>query len=322
MAGKNAYLRYRIIDECLNNSVRRYNRVELLDRINSALGIPVTISTMDKDIKAMKDEFGAPIVWSNANGGYYFYNEEFTMAGIALSDEERDVLNLSLGALNVFKNTKYGKSFKTLVERLYVQEKNRSESFIEWERPVEFLGIEWFDRLVKAIAENTPIRVTYRPYDKPEKNFDISPYFIKEYQNRFYLVGKNHHNDHIMTLGFDRIKEVVELKEKFKFTKGFDRKEYFKHSMGIIRKADERPIKLKLKVSSEDAHYILSNPWHSSQKEVEKTDDYLIFSLEVYDTPELDLKIRSYGAEIEVLEPESYRKKMKETAERMLGIYK
>lgn len=323
MAGKNAYLRYRIIDECLNRN-KLYDYNDLMDSIFNKLGVHVSKSTLDKDLKTMRDEFDAPIIWDNKVKKYR-YERKFSMTGLTLSDKEKDVLNMSLAALNIFKDTDYGQSFKSLFERLSVRAKDLPEEkqIIEWESPHEFLGSKWFDILVKSIVENQTLIISYEPYDKTEKDFVVSPYMIKEYRNRFYLVGKIHDkNDEIRIMGLDRIRNVVTSKEKYKISRDFDTKEFFRHSIGIIRKPKEAPLKFKLKVNSEDAHYIISDPWHQSQKIVEQTNDYLIFSLEVYDTPELDLKIRSYGAEIEVLEPDSYRKKMKETAERMLEIYK
>lgn len=323
MAGKNAYLRYRIIDECLNSN-KNYDANSLLERISERLDLKVSKSTLDKDIRAMKEELSAPIKWNK--DGFYQYEYEFSLTGITLADEEEDALKTSLAILDILKETKFLKAYQSLFERLLVRSQNQPDEnhFIEWEKPAEFLGKEWFDLILKAIRERQTLQITHKVYDKEPKQHTISPYMIKEYRNRFYLIAlkqKEGKENAIYSFGFDRILDVKTSKEKFKSTPGFNSKEFFKHSIGITRKLNEEPLKMKLKVNAFDANYVLSDPWHSSQKVVEQTDEHLIFTIEVYDSNELDLKIRSYGAEIEVLEPESYRRKMKETAEKMLRIY-
>jgi predicted DNA-binding transcriptional regulator YafY len=324
MAGKNAYLRYRIIDECLNSN-KRYDSSGLLERISERLDLKVSKSTLDKDLKAMKEEHGAPILWNKA--GYYEYGREFSLTGITLANEETDALKMSLSVLDVLKETQYLKSYQSLFERLLVRSRNQPDEtpFIEWEKPEDFLGKQWFDVIVRAINDRQTLVLTHQVYDKEPKQHTVSPYMIKEYRNRFYLIALKHKEEKenaIYSFGFDRIQNVKTVKQKFLSTPGFNSKDFFKFSMGITRKLDEKPLKLKLKVNAFDAHYVLSDPWHATQKIVEQTDEYLIFSLEVYDSQELDLKIRSYGAEIEVLEPKSYRRKMKETAEKIVTLYR
>ena len=207
---------------------------------------------------------------------------------------------------------------------MLIRSKNQFDEnhYIEWERPEEFLGKEWFDLILQSIIERNSLEITYQAYANEPKQHLVSPYMIKEYRNRFYLIArKNEDPSEIRSFGFDRIQLVKESNEKYLSTQDFDSKDFFKYSMGITRKMNEAPLKLTLKVNAFDANYVLSDPWHTTQKIVEQTDEYLIFSIEVYESNELDLKIRSYGAEIEVLTPESYRQKMKATAKRVLGIY-
>src|SRR5690606_15818988 len=270
--------------------------------IAERLDLKVSKSTLDKDLKTMRDEHGAPILWNNK--GYYEYERPFSMTGITLADEEANAFKMSLSVLDILKETEYVKSYQSLFERLLVRSKNQPDEnpFIEWEKPAEFLGKEWFDLIVEAIRNKQTLVITHQVYDKEPKKHIVSPYMIKEYRNRFYLIALTHKKgkkNAIYSFGFDRIQNVENSKEKFLITPDFNSQDFFKHSMGITRKLNEKPLKLKLKVNSFDANYVLSDPWHTSQKIVERTDEYLIFSLEVNESQELDLKIRSYGAEIE-----------------------
>ena len=58
---KNAYLRLRLIDQCLRNKNKYFNRTALANKVSEKLGYTISINTIDKDLKALQDEFKAPI---------------------------------------------------------------------------------------------------------------------------------------------------------------------------------------------------------------------------------------------------------------------
>jgi predicted DNA-binding transcriptional regulator YafY len=120
----------------------------------------------------------------------------------------------------------------------------------------------------------------------------------------------------------DRIKGIKKSKEAFITTKGFNSKTYFNHSFGITRKLNEEPLELVLKFNKFNAHYILSKPLHHSQKVIEQTDDYVIVSIKVYESHELNMAILSHGSGVEVIEPKSYIDYIKGEAAQMLKTYK
>ena len=72
---KNAYRRYKVIDACLRNKMRRYpNMKELLAALEEKLGVNTTAETVQKDIAVMKmlppDGFDAPIKFNRTHLGY------------------------------------------------------------------------------------------------------------------------------------------------------------------------------------------------------------------------------------------------------------
>ena len=71
---KNAAFRYRIIDACLRNSMRKYPTIEVLKEIiMEAMNIEsLSDSQINKDIRAMKDIYNAPIENHKSYGGYYY----------------------------------------------------------------------------------------------------------------------------------------------------------------------------------------------------------------------------------------------------------
>lgn len=71
---KNAAFRYRIIDSCLRSTRNRFPSIEdLQQNVTDALNLSSYISTssLNKDMKAMRDFFKAPIKYHKLEKGYY-----------------------------------------------------------------------------------------------------------------------------------------------------------------------------------------------------------------------------------------------------------
>lgn len=322
---KNAYLRYRIIDQCLRNDFKYFNRDTLADRVSEKLGISVSKYTIDKDLKALHDEFDAPIKFDKLKNRYY-YSEPFSLENVELDEDEKNVLNASIAVLDILKDTKYAESFKSIIQRLSAESKDSEEySIIEFEHSENMPGIDLFDRLYEAILNKETLLITHEAYGKNIKEHIISPYLIKEYRNRFYLIARKHNHDSlelIYSFGLDRIKSIKKSNELFRQTKEFNPKTYFKNSLGITRKLFEEPIELELKFSTVNIPYVLSKPLHSSQKIIKHTKDYLIVSIKVYESHELNMAILSYGSGVEVLSPKKYVNYIKGVISEMTKIYR
>ena len=77
---KSAVLRYRIIDECLTNTMRKYPSKDfIIEQIEEKTGKEISSSMFDKDIKGMKEMYGAPIAFDRLNKGYYYSQDGFSI---------------------------------------------------------------------------------------------------------------------------------------------------------------------------------------------------------------------------------------------------
>jgi predicted DNA-binding transcriptional regulator YafY len=322
---KNAYLRLRLIDQCLRNKNKYFNRTALAKKVSEKLGYTISINTIDKDLKALHYEFKAPVKFDKFYNRYY-YSEPFTLDNIELDDDEKNALNISISILNILKNTRYAESFKSVIDRLNAETKEYEiDNIIEFEQPENTPGIEMFDNLYEAIINKETLKIKYCAYGKEIKEHVVSPYLIKEYRNIFYLVARKHDhlNDEelIYCYGMDRIKRIRKSDELYKQTKEFNAKNYFKHSFGITRKLDEEPIDLVLKFNAINIPYILSKPLHSSQKIINQTKNSLTISIKVYESHELNMAILGYGAGVQVISPKSYISYIKGVANGIIKLY-
>jgi hypothetical protein len=90
----------------------------------------------------------------------------------------------------------------------------------------------------------------------------------------------------------------------------------------VIAGTKRKPETVKIKVSAGQANYIRSLKLHSSQDEVERNDEYSIFTY--FLRPEFDfiIELLSNGEDVEVLEPFWLRKDIGGIIKRMWNKYK
>ena len=77
---KSAFLRYRIIDACLTNPMRKFPKMEfIIQKIEDQSGHRISSSMFNKDIQAMKNELNAPIKYDRSNDGYCYTQDGFSL---------------------------------------------------------------------------------------------------------------------------------------------------------------------------------------------------------------------------------------------------
>ncbi len=311
---KNAYLRYQIIDECLTKRSMKYpSSGKLIDEIERILGKQIAKETLQKDIRAMKKsaelEFYAPIKYSRAHGGYYYDDPNYTIKKFPVDYEEKESAEFALTLLNQSGSLPYLNRFKNFVERALTfskvegQLQDNLSKYIQFEEPVVVEGLQWIEPLVDAIQLKHVVQITYHSIrSKFSKERVLHPYFLKEYDDRWYVYGFDEKSEEERIFGLDRIQQMRPSKEKdFRYFSG-DREEIFKHTIGVSRFVGD-PKEIKLRFYYPQSEYILSKPIHESQKVIDEDEESITVKLYLRINYELRALIRSYGEQVEVITP-------------------
>jgi predicted DNA-binding transcriptional regulator YafY len=177
------------------------------------------------------------------------------------------------------------------------------------ERPLK--GKELIPEIIDALRENRKVKFTYQKFvDNSFTERVLDPYGIKEYNNRWYLVGLDS-DKKIKVFGLDRIGSFRITSERFTFPKEFNLTEYFRYCYGVTRPdTSKAPEIIVLEFSEFTGKYIKTCPLHPSQKVLEETEKLLRISLELYITNELIGVLRSYGSDVRIVGPVSLRRKI------------
>jgi predicted DNA-binding transcriptional regulator YafY len=209
-----------------------------------------------------------------------------------------------------------------LEDKLY-SEQHHQFPVIDFEKNDLLTGLEWLDILHKAIVNKTPLLLQYQSFKaRTAGDFVFYPYLLKEYRNRWFLLGMKHKTNELLTLALDRIVDVTPQPEKpFKELPGFHPQEYFKSIVGVTRNAGHRPVRVVFDASHSQAPYIKTKPIHHSQQVLEEGRGFTRFSLELILNYELERELMGFGEGVKVISPASLVTRIKKRIEMMRRQY-
>ena len=128
---------------------------------------------------------------------------------------------------------------------------------------------------------------------------------MKQFNDRWYLIAQAVGYDTFGHYALDRIEEFEEISLPYKES-DVDFEEYFDDVIGVTV-PDVESEDIVIKVTGKRYNYIRTKPLHLSQRIIEEAEDYAIISINVKVNKELESLILSYGDDIEVLAPDSFR---------------
>jgi len=177
------------------------------------------------------------------------------------------------------------------------------EELIQVESPSGNSGGQWIEQIYQAIINKEVLLVRYHPFNREAKEHLLSPYLLKEYRNRWYVIGHSNRADAVLVFAMDRIQEVITAKSVWVKAGNFSPQEYFRYSFGITQVSAAKPQRVVLSFSPLQAQYILSQPLHHSQQLIRQNDKEVRIELRVYLTQELLMMILGYGTGVKVIAP-------------------
>jgi predicted DNA-binding transcriptional regulator YafY len=312
-------IRYNRLDRCFQNFGKEYTIDDLLAKVNEAIieydskSDGVQIRTLRKDISFMKSESGynAPIeAMKSSNGSYYYRytDKSFSINKSPLNETEAEQLKNAISILNRFEGSPEFEWVNQLGPLLNDKFglKNQDKKVMSLESNIDYKGYYYITPLFNAIINKTVIKVNYEPFGKVPYDVMFHPYFLKQFNNRWFVFGYNEFNQNAKwNLALDRINgEIIKLNEKY-INDVTDWEEFFDDMIGVSRRADQQPEEVKLIFNKEQAPYIQTKPLHSSQKSKFIDDGSLEVRINVIINYELEMRILSFGEKVRVLAPES-----------------
>ena len=329
-SNKNALIRYKTIDQCLRNTMKRWTLDNLIDACSDSLyeyeGKDVYISkrTIQLDIQLMRSDklgYNAPIEVYDRK--FYRYSEEgYSIKNIPVTDNDVKIMNEAIQMLRQFKDFSLFKEMDGVLQRLedsvYSSQKN-NRAIIHLDKNEQLKGLEFIDPIYEAIQNKKVIKVTYQSFKALKASeMSVHPQLLKEYNNRWFLLAT--HKQKHLTLALDRISLVKdEINSKYDDLE-IDGDNYYKNVIGVTV-SNTRAERIQFWVDKKNAPYVITKPFHKSQRIIKHTDDGVIFNILVQNNFELERMILGFGDSIEVQKPERLRRRMIEKLQRSINNY-
>lgn len=331
---KNALIRYKTIDKCLQNHYRNWTLEDLINACSDAFheyeGRDVNVSkrTVQLDIQMMRSDklgYNAPIEVYEKK--FYRYSEpDFSITDIPLTENDMNVLSETVEMLKQFKDfslfDELGDIIHRLEDKIYT-EKTHRQPIIHLDKNEQLKGLEHLEVLYQAILKKCVLKIKYQSYKaRAASNLAVHPFLLKEYNNRWFLVGKTNANSEVKTFALDRIQNVdFDLKTEH-LNENFNGDEYYKNTIGVTVMDEKHVQEIIFKIDAQNAPYVLTKPFHHSQKTVEKHEDgSMTFKIRVNINFELERMILGFGASIEVLAPRELRKRVAKILRNASAVY-
>lgn len=332
---KHQLIRYNRLDRCFQNFGREYTIDDLLELVNEAIieydpkSEGIQIRTLRKDISFMKSESGynAPIEAIKGSNGSYFYrytNKNFSINKRPLNDTEAEQLKNAVSILTRFEGSPEFEWVNQLGPLLNDKFglKNQDKKVMSLESNIDYKGYDYITPLFNAIINKTVLKINYEPFGKAPYDIIFHPYFLKQYNNRWFVFGYNEFNQNPhWNLALDRINGNIEtIKEKYR-NDDTDWQDFFDDIIGVSKNIDSKIEEVKLVFNKEQAPYIETKPLHWSQKNKYLDDGSLEIRIKVMLNYELEMRILSFGEKVKVLAPEVLVTKIKERIKEQLSNY-
>lgn len=332
---KNALIRYKTIDKCLQNSYRTWTLEDLMNACSDALyeyegkENPVSKRTVQLDIQMMRSEklgYNAPIVVYEKK--YYKYeDDQFSITDIPLTETDINVLTETVSMLKQFKDFSLFSDVSDILQRLedkIYSEKSHTKPVIYLDKNDGLKGLHYLDEIYQAIIKKTVLVLTYKSFkSKEESTFHFHPFILKEFNNRWFLVGKKKGSAPITNLALDRIIAIDYDFNLPYLEQDFDADLFYKNVIGVTVNTGSRPRKIELWIDAVNAPYVITKPLHNTQRLIKENEDgSIIVHLFLSPNYEMERILFGFGDGIEVISPENLRDRMKKILTKALERYR
>ena len=319
-SNKHAQIRYKVLDDCFSNFRRKYYFDDLMEKCNEALRelygddhTGIKTRTLRGDISYIRDragESGIEVeVKDDGNGFYYRYSEpDFSIFKRGLGEDDLAQLKETILMLQRFKGMPNFDWMSELVVKLEDKLNLRgvSHSVVGYDENSAYTGLDWFQELFDAIINKIVLHIQYKTFADVTYDWTIHPYYIKEYNNRWFLFGLNEEQNTIYNVPLDRIWDLEQIHKEY-IPSDIDFETYLDDVVGVSVFPGKKET-IRLQFTQHWFPYVVTKPIHQSQRIVDN--DNRIVEISVIPNNELNALILSFGKEVEVLSPVLYREKI------------
>lgn len=329
---KSTVQRFKILDDLFRSIGLTMD--ELVEKVTDLTGKSISSRQIEKDIRYFKDEYDMEFETDRKSNNKKIY--KYTDASQSIYDRnkltsaELNTIKDILVTLSLFEGMPQFEWIKEILPRL--EENIKSSDNFKNSNPIigfskhsiDNKGIEYIKPIYEAILNKKVLLINYQPFGENEIKITFHPYFLKEYNNRWFVYGLNDAmQKYDWNLALDRIKDQKIYSSNYIDCEiDINWNEYFDDFIGVT-KLDTKCEKVMLHFFNKAINYIRSKPLHPSMKIKKESDENCLkIELEIIMNYELESLILSFGENVEVIAPIALRDSIKSKLTKALKKYK
>jgi predicted DNA-binding transcriptional regulator YafY len=256
---------------------------------------------------------------------YTYEDHSSSIFQLTFSDDEIAQLTQCIAILSKFQGLPQSEWLEDFLERAKVAIEVQSDGkpVVGFDECPYLTGRELFAKLLTAILKKRVLHIHYKNFrTNVAREMVFTPYYLKEYNKRWFLFGVSEGYTTLTNLALDRIESAEEMPhETYVPNEQYDfNNDYFEDIVGVTHhEGPEQTIQLR--VNNETLPYIKTKPLHGSQRVVDVNDQYTTISIQVIPNFELEQLLLTYGEGVTVLSPDTFKERMRQRIAAMARNY-
>ncbi len=269
--------------------------------------------------------FDAPIVafpFEDKRCYYRYSDPDFSIFKSELTEEDLQKLHSTIEMLGKYRGVPANAWLEEVISSLECRfgVKTNSENVVSFGQNEQLKGLEFLSVIIDSTISHQPLEIEYKTYSDRVIVYMLHPYFVKQYNDRWFLIGLDSISRMMPNVALDRILKLKPAKIEFIKNENIDFKTYFNDVIGVsIPKEEIKKEHIILKFSKGRYPYVVSKPIHPSQKIVEDEE----YEVDIFVRPNREFyqQIFSFIPDIEVVSPQWLREEIIEKIEDNLKKY-
>lgn len=185
-------------------------------------------------------------------------------------------------------------------------------------------GAKILETLARGWVERIVVHIHYRAISADTtKAHRVRPYLIEpsQWSDSVYVIGHSDRADGLVVLKTERIVRASLTTERFEWPDDFDDEQLLRHAWGIWY-TPEAPDEVRLRFASgRVTQRVKESVWHPLETVTDTADGGCEWTCPVDEWHEMLPWIRSWGADVEVLDPPELRASLEAEARRLAEVY-
>ena len=219
---------------------------------------------------------------------------------------------------------KLGRALKQLAPLISDHMKRSADVLDGDDRRRDLIFMQALETLTRAWSRGRKVRLTHEMDDGSIHEYTFSPYFIEPYAvgRTMHVIGLREPINKIRTFKIERIRTIEILENlSYEIPDTFDPRSQLRNAWGIWFTEND-PVTVRLQFSRNVAPRIRETVWHYNQEPLKLLENGdVVWEALVAEPQEMIPWIRGWGADVEVLEPESLRKALRREAQKLAELY-